>query len=413
MRLFYDLAIRFYELIIHISSLFNDKAKLWKRGRKYIFTSLKLVLKKCENVIWVHCASYGEFEQGKPLIEKLKEQHPEYKILLTFFSPSGYRHFHNYEKADFVFYLPLDSHYNARRFLDIVKPKYIFFIKYEYWFNYIHEAHKRRIPFYVVSAIFRDNQYFFKIYGHWFRVQLRKISYFFVQDDSSKYLLHKIGIQQCETYGDTRFDTVIETIRHVAPDETTRNFCKGKKILIAGSTWEPDEKILHELLRYTDYSLILTPHEVHASRLNNIKQMFSDYPLVSYSEAQAQERQDFNGMRVLLIDTIGILKMLYQYGEIAYIGGGFGRGIHNTLEAAAYGMPILFGPNYTHFKEACDLIGRKGAFCVHNSMELAQKFMELTKDENALEEAKRNTKAYVESKTGVTEKIMRTVFPKE
>ena len=412
MKWLYNIGIFLYGMGIYICAISNEKAKSWKLGRKFIFAALRMQIKKHDKIIWVHCASYGEFEQGKPLIERIRRDMPEYKVLLTFFSPSGYKHFCNYEKADYIFYLPLDRPHNARRFLDIVHPQYIFFIKYEYWFNYIREARRRQIPFYVVSAIFRPEQYFFHFYGNWFRKQLRKITFFYLQDEESRHILQHHRIPQCEVFGDTRFDTVVETVKNVKGNETVRRFSEGRRVLIAGSTWEPDEKILHQLLKTTDYSLILTPHEIHKEHLDSIYQLFKDYDCISYTEALARDKKDFSGIRVLVIDTIGLLKMLYPYAQVAYIGGGFGRGIHNTLEAATFGLPILFGPNHEHFKEACDLMDWGAAFCVHNAKELQQTFHAITPDDETPERIGKISRKYVLSRSGVSEKIIRHVFGK-
>lgn len=407
MKWLYNIGIFLYGLGIHMLAITNDKAKSWKLGRQYIFAALRMQIKKHDRIIWVHCASYGEFEQGKPLIERIRRDHPEYKVLLTFFSPSGYKHFCNYDKADYIFYLPLDRPYNARRFLDIVHPQYIFFIKYEYWFNYIREAYRRKIPFYVVSAIFRPEQYFFRFYGNWFRRQLHKITFLFLQDEDSRHLLQHHGITRCEVYGDTRFDTVLDTVRQVKGNEIVRRFSEGRRVLIAGSTWEPDEKILHQLLSCTNYSLILTPHEVRESRMKSICHLFGDYEYTTYSEALARDKRDFSGIRILIIDTVGLLKSLYPYAQVAYIGGGFGRGIHNTLEAATFGLPILFGPRYNHFKEACDLIEWGGAFCVHDAQELKKTFLRLTENEDSLEKSGAACRDYVKRHTGVSAKILK------
>jgi len=411
MKWLYNIGIFLYGLGIHLIAVTNDKAKSWKLGRQYIFAALRLQIKRHDRIIWVHCASYGEFEQGKPLIERIKQDWPEYKVLLTFFSPSGYKHFYNYDKADYIFYLPLDRPYNARRFLDIVHPQHIFFIKYEYWFNYIREAHRRKIPFYVVSAIFRPEQYFFHFYGKWFLRQLRKITFLFVQNEDSKHLLQHHHIMQCEVYGDTRFDTVINTALEVTDNIIVRRFSEGRRVLIAGSTWEADEQILHDLLSDTNYSLILTPHEVRPSRLQFIHRLFQDFDHISYSEALARDKKDFSGIRLLIIDTVGLLKHLYPYAQVAYIGGGFGRGIHNTLEAATFGLPIIFGPKYEHFKEATDLVSWGGAFCVHNSSELKATFHRIADDEAVLEKKGQLCKKYVEYHTGISRKILQRVLP--
>ena len=410
MKWLYNIAVLLYGAGIHIMAITNDKAKSWKLGRQYIFAALRLQIRKNDQIVWVHCASYGEFEQGKPIIEEIKKNYPKYKILLTFFSPSGYKHFHNYDKADYIFYLPLDRPYNAKRFLDIVHPKLIFFIKYEYWFNYIREAYRRHIPFFIVSAIFRSEQYFFHFYGKWFRKQLRKITFFFVQNELSMHLLQHEGIPNCEVYGDTRFDTVLKTVQELEGIEMARRFSEGRRVLIAGSTWEPDEAILHDLLKTTNYSLILTPHEVSDARLKSITQRFHDYECIRYTEASARDKMDFSGIRILIIDTIGLLKRLYPYAQVAYIGGGFGRGIHNTLEAATFGLPIIFGPKYDQFKEACDLISWGGAFCVRNSQELQETFHMLTDDEAVLEKAGQRSRKYVSRHVGISGKIVRKAF---
>ncbi len=406
-RWLYNIGIFLYGMCIHIGAVANDKAKSWKTGRQFIFAALRLQIKRQDRIIWVHCASYGEFEQGKPLIERIKRQKPDHKVLLTFFSPSGYKHFYNYDKADYIFYLPLDRRHNAKRFLDIVHPQCIFFIKYEYWFNYIHEAYQRHIPFYVVSAIFHPDQYFFKIYGHWFRLQLRKVTYFFVQDEASRQLLLRYRIPQCGVFGDTRFDTVLETVRRTKENNIVRRFCEGRKVLIGGSTWEPDEKLLHEWMKNSDYALILTPHEVNEAHLQSIARLFHDMPCVYYT--QTDVNQDFSGIRVMVVDTVGLLKNLYPYAGIAYIGGGFGKGIHNTLEAATFGLPILFGPKYHHFKEACDLIECKGAFCVHNAKECIQTLTALSSDEGLLRQSGENARHYVEQKAGASDKVLRFI----
>ncbi len=366
MRGLYTIGIWFYGLGIRIASLFNEKAKQWVRGRKGIFAELEKTFDGKTYPIWVHCASLGEYEQAKPLIEKIKKEQPEIKILTTFFSPSGYVQAVKKPLADYNFYLPLDLPCNVRKFIDIVQPKAAIFVKYEFWFNYMRQLSQKTIPFYYISAIFRENQHFFKSSGRWFAKQLRQATHFFVQTEKSKQLLESIGIKQVIVCGDTRFDRVKAIAEKVEPFPFMETFCQNKKIIIAGSSWGPDEHLLAQLLQhFPDYKLVVAPHEI--SRTPEVKETFAASKTALYTSMNEEELAD---TQVLIIDTIGILSRLYQYSTVSYIGGAFKTGLHNILEAAVYGKPLFFGPHYDHFNEAVNLVALKGAFSVNSTAEM-------------------------------------------
>ena len=366
MRGLYTIGIWFYGLGIRIASLFNEKAKQWVRGRKGIFAELEKTFDGKTYPIWVHCASLGEYEQAKPLIEKIKKEQPEIKILTTFFSPSGYIQAVKKPLADYNFYLPLDLPCNVRKFIDIVQPKAAIFVKYEFWFNYMRQLSQKTIPFYYISAIFRENQHFFKSSGRWFAKQLRQATHFFVQTEKSKQLLESIGIKQVTVCGDTRFDRVKAIAEKVEPFPFMETFCQNKKIIIAGSSWGPDEHLLAQFLQhFPDYKLVVAPHEI--SRTPEVKETFAAYKTALYTSMNEEELAD---TQVLIIDTIGILSRLYQYSTVSYIGGAFKTGLHNILEAAVYGKPLFFGPHYDHFNEAVNLVALKGAFSVNSTAEM-------------------------------------------
>lgn len=366
MRGLYTIGIWFYGLGIRIASLFNEKAKQWVRGRKGIFAELEKTFDGKTYPIWVHCASLGEYEQAKPLIEKIKQEQPEIKILTTFFSPSGYVQAVKKPLADYNFYLPLDLPCNVRKFIDIVQPKAAIFVKYEFWFNYMRQLSQKTIPFYYISAIFRENQHFFKSSGRWFAKQLRQATHFFVQTEKSKQLLESIGIKQVTVCGDTRFDRVKAIAEKVEPFPFMETFCQNKKIIIAGSSWGPDEHLLAQFLQhFPDYKLVVAPHEI--SRTPEVKETFAAYKTALYTSMNEEELAD---TQVLIIDTIGILSRLYQYSTVSYIGGAFKTGLHNILEAAVYGKPLFFGPHYDHFNEAVNLVALKGAFSVNSTAEM-------------------------------------------
>ena len=361
MSFLYNISIQIFVIGIYISSLFNAKAKLWVKGRKHILKQLSEAIKEEQNIVWFHCASLGEFEQGKPIIEAYKKKYPKHKIIVTFFSPSGYEIRKNYKGADWAFYLPADTKANAKRLISIVKPKKAVFVKYEFWFNYMTELKKQNIPFYSVATIFRKEQVFFKY--KWFAKQLNNVSHFFVQDNSSKELLQNIGFSNCTIAGDTRFDSVITNTQNAISIPLIEEFSKNKTTIICGSTWPKDEALLAKYIKENpNYNYIIAPHE-----LQHISALQKQTNALLFSKA---DNTNVSNNNVLIIDSIGILSNIYQYGTLAYIGGGFGVGIHNILEAVAFGIPVIFGPNYQKFNEATELINQKGAISISNYREL-------------------------------------------
>ena len=353
--------MQIYVIAIRIAALFNLKAKLWIKGRKAIFQKIAEATKKNQDIVWLHCASLGEFEQGKPIIEAYKQKYPKHKILLTFFSPSGYEIRKNYKRADWVFYLPADTKANAKQFISIVKPLKVVFVKYEFWFNYMTELKKQNIPFYSVATIFRKEQVFFKY--KWFAKQLNNVSHFFVQDKNSKELLQNIGFSNCTVAGDTRFDSVIANTQNAISIPLIEEFSKNKTTIICGSTWPNDETLLAKYIKENpNYNYIIAPHE-----LQHISALQKQTNALLFSKADSTNISNNN---VLIIDSIGILSNIYKHGNLAYIGGGFGGGIHNVLEAVAFGLPVIFGPNYQKFNEATELINKKGAISISNYKEL-------------------------------------------
>ena len=361
MNTLYNISIWIFSIVIHIASLFNTKAKQWIKGRKGIFQKLAEVTKDNQDIIWFHCASLGEFEQGKPIIEGYKIKHPTHKILLTFFSPSGYEIRKNYYEVDWVFYLPADTKKNANQFINIVNPIKVIFIKYEFWFNYMAECKKQNIPFYSASSIFREEQSFFKY--DFFAKQLNNVSHFFVQDQNSKVLLQNIGVSNCTVAGDTRFDSVITNTQNAISIPLIEKFSENKTTIICGSTWPKDEALLAKYIKENpNYNYIIAPHE-----LQHISALQKQTNALLFSKADSTNISTSN---VMIIDSIGILSNIYQYGNTAYVGGGFGGGIHNILEAIAFGLPVIFGPNCQNFNEATQLIKQKGAISISNYTEL-------------------------------------------
>ncbi len=410
MTILYQIGIFLYFLGAAIISPFNKKASLFIKGRYRLLDRIKDEVISDKPVVWFHCASIGEFEQARPLIEKCKKSGKDEKILVTFFSPSGYELRKNYKYADWVYYLPVDSFRNARKFINAVNPKAVFFIKYEYWYFFLSVLHSQSIPCYLVSSIFRPKQLFFKWYGSFFRRILSFYELIFVQDEISKNLLNKIGVENVVVSGDTRFDRVkkVADENAVKDNETVKRFSQDFITLIAGSTWEKDELLLCKTLKsFPRLKMVLVPHEVNKERIGSILRCFSDYKIVLFSQCG-----DFRLLReaqILVIDCMGLLSSLYKYGKYAYIGGGFGVGIHNILEAAAYGSPVFFGPNYHQFKEACDLIDLGGAFSVSSSKGLTSLLTNLISSDTAEEvysKISEISKDYVESHIGATDMIL-------
>lgn len=398
MHILYNFFIHLYVLLLHCLALFNDKVKTMLNGERQCFGVLRTIPQN-KKVIWFHCASLGEFEQGRPLIEKMKETYPQYGILLSFYSPSGYEIRKNYSFADWVVYLPNDTKRNAEKFVSLSNPSIVFFIKYEFWYNYIRALKGRRL--FQVSLILRPSQYFFKSYGKWFVRQLSNFEYFFVQNEQTMKLLNSKGFENVCVTGDTRFDRVAGIAKQAKRFPLIETFCQSdKKIILAGSTWEPDEKILAKVFDKMNFKLIIAPHLINNSHISFIKSLFEDSVL--YSE---QDERNLADKKVLVIDCIGILSSLYQYCDIAYIGGGFGDGIHNTLEAATFGKPVFFGPNYHKFKEAIELIERRAAFPIKNVEDLQNGLRQLLNNADLYRESAQSSKQYVEENLGACERI--------
>ena len=381
MRFLYNIGIYLYQLAIFIASFFNTKAKKLRIGQAEAFIVLKQKIDPNTRYVWFHAASLGEFEQGRPVIEQLKKEKPDTKILLTFFSPSGYEIRKNYALADIVSYLPLDTASSAKRFVEMLNPSKAIFIKYEFWPNYLQALKAAEIPVYSISAIFRPGQIFFRWYGQWYKTLLQGIDHIFVQDKASLDLLKTNGIENVTVAGDTRFDRVADLAAQAKNIPLVEAFVKdADKVIVAGSSWPKDEELLVRYLQlHPDVKMILVPHEIHAAHITGISKLL-DGNFVRYTEATETNVQTTN---CLVVDTIGLLSSIYRYGHVAYIGGGFGVGIHNTLEAAVWNVPVVFGPMYEKFREARDLIAIGGAFSIPDYETLEEKLDALLKDEKA------------------------------
>ncbi|MGI8950326.1 MAG: 3-deoxy-D-manno-octulosonic acid transferase [Chitinophagaceae bacterium] len=396
-----------------IISPFNQKASLWIEGRKNIFKKLSAAfVKNFSPVIWVHCASLGEFEQGRPLMEKLKEIHPSHNILLTFFSSSGYQIQKNYSGADYIFYLPIDSKQNAKKFLEITKPSLILFIKYEFWFYYLQEAKQKNIPLLLISANFRNEQPFFKWYGSFHKKMLRCFMHLFVQNKISFNLLKNIGLKNVTISGDTRFDRVTNITNNFKPIEIIEAFCKNNAVIVAGSTWsEDDEALDHFANTHPEIKFIIAPHDIGNERLKECKRLYKFSML--FSVYQKSEIRNPTSVNTLIIDNIGMLARLYKYATICYVGGGFGGdGVHNVLEAAVYYKPVIFGPEYEKYFEAVELIETGGAISIEDVLQLEKTLNNLLNNEDVYEKTSLYAGDYVKNKTGATEKIMQFIQEK-
>ncbi len=411
-KLLYYLFILLYRLGVNIAALWNPKAKLWVKGRK-VFPAIDLGKEKR---VWMHCASLGEFEQGRPLLEKIREQYPEVKIVLTFFSPSGYEVMKHYKGADHIFYLPMDGRINAAKMIAAIQPSLVLWVKYEYWYFYLTELKKRNIPVLMVSGLFREEQPFFKWYGSIWKKMLQSFAHFFLQNEISQELLQRVGItNNVSISGDTRFDRVIEITEKFQPLPIIEKFCGDSKVIVAGSTWEEDEEEwTHYVKNHPEIKFIFAPHEIDVENLKDVKKEFPG--AVFYSELVNKEGAGDNlptsnfkhqTSNMLIIDNIGMLSKLYYYADITFIGGGFVEGgIHNVLEAAVYGKPVLHGPEYEKFAEAVDLVELGAGIPVSNALELEKILNELWNDEGLLKTKSETARQYVYSKAGATKKIM-------
>ena len=411
MNLLYNFSIFLYSILLKLTSTFNTKANLIWNGRQRVFVELPDKINHDRPIIWIHCASLGEFEQGRPVIEAIKKQYPKFQIFLTFFSPSGYEIRKNYDLADYIFYLPADTQKNAQNLIKLVRPEIAFFVKYEFWFHYIQELKKNNIPLYLISSIFRDNQMFFKNspWGKWYRKMLFNFEHFFVQDQKSVNLLKGVGLSNVTKAGDTRFDRVAMIAREGREIPLIEKFKGNQQLVVAGSTWKPDEELLIEYIHtHPEIKFVIAPHETKQGNVERLISLLKTH-VICYTEAT--EETVFN-KQVLIINTIGLLSTVYRYGNLAYIGGGFGVGIHNTLEAAIFGMPIVFGPNYLKFNEATSMVNLNVAFPVNDYPELEKTLDRLLLDPEMREKITSASKSYTQQNLGATQTIITKVFNK-
>lgn len=399
----YNLAIYLYLLAVKFVGLFSKKVKLMRKGHKQVFDILRQGIDKESQYLWFHAASLGEFEQGRPLIERIRKRYPHYKILLTFFSPSGYEVRKNYEGADVICYLPFDTPRNVRRFLDLARPSMAFFIKYEFWQNYMKGLQRRGVPTYSISSIFRPNQVFFRWYGGRYYKVLTRITHFFVQNEESIRLLASRGITNATVVGDTRFDRVLEINQAAKRLPLVEHFKGDSLVFVAGSSWQPDEDLFIEYFNsHPKLKLIIAPHVVSEDHLSEIIGKLKRSH-VRYSQAT---EENVVGADCLIIDCYGLLSSIYRYGEISYVGGGFGVGIHNVLEAAVYGIPVLFGPNNQRFREARVLLSEGGGFEITDADSFNQIMDHLLTDNSFLTESGECAGRYVSNNAGASDAIL-------
>ncbi len=421
----YNLIIYIYQLGVVIASLFNEKVRKMWRGEREAIRILKEKVDPNAKYIWFHAASLGEFEQGRPLMEQLRHDHPEYKILLTFFSPSGYEVRKNYDGADIICYLPLDTITNARRFLRTIRPVMAFFIKYEFWYNYLHILRHRGVPVYSVSSIFRPGQIFFRWYGRQYSHVLKCFTRFYVQNDISRDLLAQIGIRDVAVVGDTRFDRVlqikaaakqlpvVDLFLGASDDGTSAKETAKPKVFVAGSSWQPDEEIFIPFFnQHKDWKLIIAPHVIGEEHLQQIAHLLAGRQVLRYSEAEQSltaPRSPLSSYDVLLIDCFGLLSSIYRYADVTYVGGGFGVGIHNTLEAAVWDVPVIFGPNNERFQEAQGLKACGGGQEIQSADDFQRIMQRFISEPASMAEAGRQSGQFVEQMTGATRKILSDV----
>lgn len=404
----YNFGLMLYVWAVRLAAPRLPKARLWYEGRKDLFRRMAEAIDPAARVVWIHVASLGEFEQGRPIIEQIRKTHPQYKILLTFFSPSGYEIRKNYKGVDYVFYLPIDTPRNARRFLDIAHPEIAIFVKYEFWLNLLSELRRRQTRTYIVSAIFRHNSVFFRFYGGMWRQALESFDVLFVQNEESKKLLSELGFDNVLVAGDTRFDRVAEIARAAKRIDIVERFKGDNRLFVAGSTWGPDEELLIRLANDNPgIKFLIAPHEMDESRIERIMDECRGGAL---RYTQCTPRTGYGSRQVLILDTMGMLASAYGYATWSYIGGGFGDGIHNTLEAATFGLPVAFGPNFQKFKEARDLVTLGAARSVTDYEQLRTWFIPLRDNEEFLQKTRRIAKDYTTRHQGATNIIVRTVF---
>ncbi len=404
----YNLLINFVSIVLQILSFFNPKLKLFVNGRKNVFSKIKSKINSNDKTIWFHAASLGEYEQGIPVIETIKIKFPNHKIIITFFSPSGYEVKKNNTLADLTIYLPLDTKFNAKKFLKLAHPQIAFFIKYEYWPNYLNELKKLDIKTYLISGIFRENQAFFKWYGRFYRNALYTFDYFFVQNESSKNLLQKIGFNNIIVSGDTRFDRVIAILNQNNTLDFIEQFKNNQTTIVVGSSWPKDENLIVKYINESTQNLkfIIAPHTINKQQIQELKNSILS-KVVLFSE---KENQDLATYKVFIIDTVGILTKIYSYASIAYVGGGFGNpGVHNILEPATFSIPIVIGPNFSHFAEATALVNQKGCISISNQEELTDALNLLINNDDEREEKGHICATFVQMNKGATNKILNQI----
>lgn len=409
MLFIYNLIVLFAAQILKLLALFSPKMKIFVEGRKTVFSTLKDKIHPEDKVFWFHAASLGEYEQGLPVIEKVKEQFPHHKIVITFFSPSGYEVRKNNTVADVTVYLPLDSKANAKQFLDLVHPEKVFFIKYEFWPNYLNELKERNISTYLISGIFREKQVFFKWYGGFYRKALQSFHSFFVQNEKSKILLQSIGFTNVKVSGDTRFDRVVAILEKDNSLDFIEQFKNNKITIVIGSSWPKDEELLVNFINQAadNVKFIIAPHNIKSEQIQNLQQSITKVSVL-FSE---KDTIDVSKCNVFIIDTIGILTKIYSYADIAYVGGGFGNpGVHNILEPATFGIPIVIGSNYSHFAEAIALVGLEGCISVKNQSQLNEAFDLLLQNEDERYEKGHICSTFVQMNKGATNSILKSVF---
>jgi len=406
MLFLYNLILLFASQVVKLLALFSPKIKLFVEGRKEVFSKIREKIKLSDKTIWFHAASLGEYEQGLPVIEKIKEKFPNHKIVVTFFSPSGYEVRKNNTVADVTVYLPLDTKSNAKKLINTINPELVFFIKYEFWPNYLNELKNLNIKTYLISGIFRENQAFFKWYGGFYRNALKTFEYFFVQNESSKKLIKQIGFNNVKISGDTRFDRVVSILERDNSLEFIEKFKDNKVTIVIGSSWPKDESLLVNYINNADENIkfIIAPHNILQSTIVNLQSSIKK-PTVLFSEKNTIDLSNFN---VFIIDTIGILTKIYSYADIAYVGGGFGNpGVHNLLEPATFGVPIVIGPNYSHFAEATALVHQKGCVSIFTQNELNEAFDLLLNNQDERHEKGHICSTFVQMNKGATDIILK------
>ncbi|WP_188360475.1 3-deoxy-D-manno-octulosonic acid transferase [Flavobacterium orientale] len=405
---FYSFLVSIAGFFLKIVALFNPKMKLFVDGRKSVFETLSKNISNSDKSIWFHAASLGEFEQGLPVMEKIKAHFPNHKLVVTFFSPSGYEVRKNNTIADITIYLPLDTKQNANQFLDSVHPELVFFIKYEFWPNYLNELKNRKINTYLISGIFRENQAFFKWYGGFYRKALNSFDYFFVQNESSKKLVQQLGFQNVSISGDTRFDRVVSILERDNHLDFIEKFKNNTLTIVIGSSWPKDEELLVNFINQSTENIkfIIAPHNIKSEQIQGLQKSLSK-KCILFSDIASGRHLSINEHDVFIIDTIGILTKIYSYADIAYVGGGFGNpGVHNLLEPATFGVPIIIGPNYSHFAEAIALVNMEGCISIANQNQMSDAFKNLINNEAIRHEKGHICSTFVQMNKGATDKIV-------